>query len=395
MMVTDNFFSLGPDYFSFSNNKCHFNIIKNEDSSTKTRNTLTVSAIINEIVYYSFSGNNGLCVTTKYGSIKHRNVLGKLLSLPPNNAKALLSYFEEFGFFFKLPSDKETIVNFEQLVEITNHIKSVILLMNEIQNSSKNYNHILRLTLYLLLSPRIKIDLSANQTYSGYHDSVLDVIEQAQNNIFNSNYITIDGEDYYEIPDTIYGKSYNMKVDEYEDISNGEQFMYSYPGINDRSYRKVTIAYKNSHKIPKIQRLIIEFLFHFSNSNGVIKKVSFENGIEFYGNSNKNLDDKMKKALIIISKYILSQEINYNVAKMKPLYNPKTLEPTWKAANFLTALYFSLFYMNPKSEIYRKCANPSCTNFFLVKTSNSRKKYCCDDCRNTSNVRSYRMRQKK
>lgn len=395
MIDTDNFYSLGPDYFSFSNNKCRFNIRKNGDNNTVTKNLLTVSTISDEIVYYSFSGSNGLCVSTEHGSIKHKNVLGVLLSLPPNNAKALLSFFEEFGFFFKLPPDKETIVNFEQLVEITNHIKSIVLLMNEIQNSSKDYNNILHLTLYLLLAPKIKIELSDDRTYSGYHDSVLDIIDRAQNNISDSNYITIDGEDYYEISDVIYGKSYNMKVDEYEDISNGEQFMYSYPGITDRLYRKITIAYKNLHYIPKIQRLIIEFLFHFYNSNGVIKKVFFEKGIEFYGNSSINLDDKMKSALIIISKYILSQEINYNVAKMKPLYNPNTLEPTWKAANFLTALYFSLFYMKPKSEIYRKCANPSCTNFFLVKTSNSRKKYCCGECRNASNVRSYRMRQKK
>ena len=172
--------------------------------------------------------------------------------------------------------------------------------------------------------------------------------------------------------------------------------MYSYPGINDSQYRKITIAYKNCHNVSKIQRLIIDFLFHFMHSNGVIKNVTFDSGIEFYkSDSNYTLDDNMKKGLLLIGKYVLSKEINQHVSKMRPIYNPNTLEPTWKAPNLLTALYFSLFYMKPKSEIYRKCANPSCTNFFLVKTSNSRKKYCCDDCRNASNVRSYRMRQKK
>ena len=131
------------------------------------------------------------------------------------------------------------------------------------------------------------------------------------------------------------------------------------------------------------------------NTNGVVKNVTFDSGIEFYGNSSSNLDEHMKKALLLIAKYVLAQEINHHVSRMKPIYNPITLEPSWKAPNLLTALYFSLFYMKPKSEIYRKCANPSCTNFFLVKTSNSRKKYCCGACRNASNQRDYRFRQKK
>ena len=121
----------------------------------------------------------------------------------------------------------------------------------------------------------------------------------------------------------------------------------------------------------------------------------YDGGIQFYGEGSLELDDRMKKALIIVARSTLSQEINYNVSKMKAIYNPRTLEPTWKAPNLLTALYFSLFYMKPNSEIYRKCANPSCTNFFLVKTSNSRKIYCCNKCRNASNQRDYRFRQKK
>lgn len=394
MIETENFFNLGTDYFSFIGQKCHFNLQKNIDSHINSKNVLTITVDTDEKLYFSFSGNNGLCLTTEFGSIIQKNVLREFLSLPSNNAKALLQFFEEYGYFFKIPLNKTTIIDFNQLIQITYHIKASLLLTNALESYVLNYDEILHLTLFLLLSPQIKMKIAEKQFYTGYHDDVFDKIKTAIDNN-NTKFIEIDNEDYYSIPDMIYGKAYNLRVDEYEDISFGEQFMYSYPGINDARYRKITIAYKNhDNNFSKIHRLIIEFLFHFMNNNGVIKNVHFDSGIEFYGTPDYYLDDNMKKALITIAKYVLSKEINYHVSKMKPIYNPYTLEPSWKAPNLLIALYFSLFYMKPKSEIYRKCANPSCTNFFLVKTSNSRKKYCCDSCRNARNQRDYRSRQK-
>lgn len=394
-MEMENFFNLGTDYFSFIGQRCSFEVYANNNSCATSKNLLTISSDNDEKKYFSFSGKNGLCLTTEFGSIIQPNILEKFLSLPCNNAKSLLEFFDAYGYFFRMDPNEANIIDFGQLVQITYHIKGTLLLMNELQSPSIDYYELLRLTLFLLLSPKIEMKITEKQTYTGYHDTVLDNINSAITVTDYSNFVTIEGEDYYEIPDVIHGKAYKLRVDEYEDISSGEKFMYSYPGINDAQYRKITIAYKNLHHVSKIHRLIIDFLFHFMNKNGVIKNVTFEKGIEFYGEPNYELDDRMKQALKIIAQYALSQEINHHVSKMKPVFNPKTLEPTWKAPNLLTALYFSLFYMKPKSEIYRKCANPSCTNFFLVKTSNSRTKYCCDACRNASNQRDYRLRQKK
>lgn len=395
MIDTENFFNLGTDYFSFVGQKCQFEIQKNDNPHIDSKNILSISSDGSEKLYFSFSGNEGLCLTTEFGSIIQKNILGKFLSLRSNNAKELLNFFDTYGYFFKMSSNESNVVDFNNLIQLTYHIKAALLLMNALQQKSMDYDDILNLTLFLLLSPKVEMKITDKQTYTGYHESALDVIDSVIAVTDNSNYITIDGEDYYNIADLVYGTHYNLRVDEYEDISTGEHSMYSYPGIDDLRYKKITIAYKNSHNVPKIQRLVIDFLFHFMNTNGVVKNVAFDSGIEFYGNSNLNLDEQMKKTLLLIAKYVLAQEINHHVSRMKPIYNPITLEPSWRAPNLLTALYFSLFYMKPKSEIYRKCANPSCTNFFLVKTSNSRKKYCCDACRNASNQRDYRFRQKK
>lgn len=395
MVETENFFNLGTDYFSFIGQKCYFELQKNSSTEINSKNVLTISSVSDEKLFFSFSGNDGLCLTTEFGSIVHKNILEIFLSLPQNNAKALLEFFENYGYFFKIPPYESNVVDFNQLIQVTYRIKATLLLMTELQQPSSDYDEILHLTLFLLLASPIKMKITEKQTYMGYHDSIFEIIDSVIATSENSNYITIDNEDYYCIPDTIYGNTYNLRVDEYDDISTGEKFMYSYPGIDDSLYKKITIAYKSCHHTSKIQRVLIDFLFHFMNTNGVIKNVTYDLGIEFYGASNLNLDDKMKKALLLIAKYVLSQEINHHVCRMKPIYNPVTLEPSWKAPNLLTALYFSLFYMKPKSEIYRKCANPSCTNFFIVKTSNNRKKYCCSACRNASNQRDYRFRQKK
>ena len=114
------------------------------------------------------------------------------------------------------------------------------------------------------------------------------------------------------------------------------------------------------------------------NTVGVIERIDYLTGIKYYGEpAIGKFDDKLKKALLSVARIVLALEINYNVGKMRPYYSPIQLEGTWKAPSLLTALYFSIFYRNPGVKIYRKCANPSCHNYFLVSVTNERKRYCC------------------
>lgn len=393
LLNLENFYNLGTDYFSFTNQRCIFELKVNDNSKLTSKNILIATPNTEEKLYYSFSGKNGLCLTTEYGSVQEKNIFGKFVSLPSNNAKALLKFLQEYGYFFKLPANQETIIDFNSLTELTYRIRAAMLLMNTLENKTIDYEKTLYLTLYLILGNPVEMQITDKQKYISYKSNALNIINSAIPSN-NDSTVSIEGEDYYSVVDMIHNGNYNLRVDEYEDISTNENFMFSYPGINNPFYRQLTIAYKNCHTCSRSDRLIIEFLFHLMHEIGVVKNISFENGLEFYGSSSPNLNEKLKKILLIVSKIILAQEINYNVSKIKAIYNPVTLQPTWKSTNLLTALYFSLFYMKPNSEIYRKCANPSCNNFFLVKTSNSRKKYCCSNCRNASNQRDYRNRQK-
>lgn len=392
MTELDNFLNLSNDYFSLSCKKCTFRIEETLKTNGQPHKILTVYPVNNEIINYAFSGSQGLCLTTPHGSLQNKNVLGSLISLPATNVKKVLGFFEEHGYLLPI-SPEGTEIDIAALVEVLNRIKATVLLMTALEKPSLDYKQILHLTLYLLLGTQVTLNGTARITYSTYrhpfHDGIrnqaaIDSLQQSS----ETESITVK--------DMIYAPSYELNPDEYDDISNGETFTYDYPGINDTLYRQVTIAYKNNNIQSRNLRLMIEFLFHYMHSVGVIKAVTFEGGIEYYGSPDfSKFDSQLKKVAVLIARLVLSGEINHNTRSIKPFYNPNSLEPSWKAPSLLSALYFSIFYMKPGSEIYRKCANPSCHKYFLVKTSNSRKKYCCDNCRNANNQRSHRIKVQK
>lgn len=392
MTDLNTFFNLSNEYFSLSCKKCIFRTEKVLKTDGHTHNILTVYPADSEVINYAFSGNQGLCLTTPFGSLQNKNILGTLISLPYNNVKKVLHFFEEHGYLLPVSSEG-TEVNAEALVEILNRIKATVLLMTALEKPSLDYDQILHLSLYLLLGKQVTLGGTTKISYTTYRHPFHD---QIRNQSAIDSLLQSSEADSITVKDMIYAPTYELKADEYDDISNGETFAYDYPGINDTLYRQLTIAYKNNTTQPKSLRLIVEFLFHYMHSIGVIKKVTFNGGIEYYGNpDHTKFDSRLKSAVIPVARLVLSGEINHNTRSIRPFYNPNSLEPSWKAPSLLTALYFSIFYMKPGSEIYRRCANPSCHKYFLVKTSNSRKKYCCDNCRNANNQRSHRIKIQK
>lgn len=392
MTDLDNFFNLSNDYFSLSCKKCTFEIEETLKTDGDAHKTLMVYPVNNECLNYAFSGKQGLCLTTPHGSIQNENILGKLISLPGNNAKKVLHFFEEHGYLLPI-STEGTEVDVVALVEILNRIKATVLLMTALENPSLDHDKILHLALYLLLGRQVTLNGTSQISYTTYRHPFHDNIK---NQVAVVSLQQSSDAESITIKDMIYAPSYELNADEYDDISNGETFTYDYPGINDTLYRYLAIAYKQNNIQSKNLRLIVEFLFHYMHSVGVLKTVTLDGGIEYYGTPNHNkFDERLKSAVVPFARLILSGEINYNTRSIKPFYNANSLEPSWKAPSLLTALYFSAFYMKPGSEIYRKCANPSCDKYFLVKTSNSRKKYCCDNCRNANNQRSHRIKVQK
>ena len=110
-----------------------------------------------------------------------------------------------------------------------------------------------------------------------------------------------------------------------------------------------------------------------------------ENGIVYH--------DRTKAAALSFAQYTIGEEINHHLTGIHPEYNAETMEPTWKVDSLMGALYFSLFYLRSKTELYRPCGNPKCNNYFLVKSTSSKTKYCCTRCANNMTQSRYRQRK--
>ena len=70
------------------------------------------------------------------------------------------------------------------------------------------------------------------------------------------------------------------------------------------------------------------------------------------------------------------------------------MTPSWEIDDLLSALYFSIFYLNSELELYRQCANPRCSKWFLVRTTTTKKKYCSQECFNRVTQDKYRKNKR-
>lgn len=96
-----------------------------------------------------------------------------------------------------------------------------------------------------------------------------------------------------------------------------------------------------------------------------------------------------------IASAIIKYQMDYNLyGKIQPEYNTETLTSNWKVSDLNTALYLALFFRDSKANIYRKCANPSCGNYFTVPNTNTYKQYCCDECSNLVRQRAYAAKKR-
>lgn len=98
--------------------------------------------------------------------------------------------------------------------------------------------------------------------------------------------------------------------------------------------------------------------------------------------------------LIKIAKYIATEEINRNLSNIRPKYDTDNFSPSWELEDFYSAINLSVFYLNPKYQVMRQCANSNCNVIFQVSPTNKRRKYCCRNCMQNVVQKNYMARKK-
>jgi len=386
MKLSENFYQ--NSLFTFDSFACFCAIDTINISPDETRNVIKVVSQKNKPVKFAFEPNDGLVrVSLKSGAVEERNILSSLLSINEDKIENYKKFFEKNGFFFPINIDKFEEIDDDSLLIIISRMKATVELMSQISEiQRKNYDRILTLTLALLLSPETTIQIGPHQYKTCKHKKLCDELNISASINDDESKLKVDKDYNIKITDSIYGE-YKLDLDSYR------HFMYD-DDLLDNFWRKIVHSYVNHQDANEDARLIIEFLFHTFVDIGWFWSVSFDN-INFAQEPKwDKFDDKLKKALLQVTKIVIAEEINSNITGVYPEYDSVIMEPRWRVESLMSALYFSIFYMKPNLELTRLCANPKCGRYFKVSRTSLKKKYCCPECANRANQNRYRARKK-
>lgn len=379
--------------FEFENYPC---ICKKEViySSPNEEATYNIKVCSNRSVNplkFSYSAQNGLNLSGNAGGIIDENILGELLAIPTSNLDETIDFIEKYGFIFPISDCEFESIDAMELLSFFERIKATILLMSAIAGK-KNYTNIFVNLTYLLFSNVATITTSTNTFSTTEHKfssllrsySYMPDIQRNQE-LFDNGFIAIN--------DSIKNEKTKIFRDELINMVSGNGIP-NLLGSKNQLFKHLFALYTNYHTDDENLRLIIDFYYNYQKMMGIVNSVEPKK-VNYYKKNNVELPNELKSAMLEVAKIVISDEINANISNIHPSYSYGSLAPSWKLSNFLEALYFSIFYMQPGVELYKKCENPNCRRdkYFLVKTTKQNKKYCCPECSNAAAQRRSRQRK--
>lgn len=321
---------------------------------------------------FAYKAKKGLVRLNPNGTAEQENILGSFIGLSTAPRKKIEQFLGDNGFLFPLTPGEYNPIDVDALIAIVNRLKDTVDLMSAIASNKKDYTTIINLALKITLADTISIQIADTQYTSCSHRLTHLLSRAGQIDMSRENKLHAQaGGQFFPVDDTITNGIYQFDISEYNEI------MYDHDayGVDDLKWA-ITELFVNYNGAPE-ERAMIDLLFHFLHDS--------EEGVVY--------DERKKAAALSFAQYTIGEEINHHLTGIHPEYNAETMEPTWKVDSLMSALYFSLFYLRSKTELYRPCGNPNCNNYFLVKSTSSKTKYCCTRCAN--NMTQARYRQKK
>lgn len=386
---TENFFINNVFVFENSGIKCE--ILTEHNEHGEPTNYLVINKT-QDIFKYAYGSKVGLVKLNDDGSIQETNILGSLLAINDSSIFNYLDFFNNHGFLLSFNSAKPEKISEITILSIIKRLRSTLELFSNITFTSKTaYEKIIHSIFYLLFSPVFFIESNTGKkSYMQTYHPYTEFYEKAFTLEIEKKYQDTFNNSFFEINDSV-KKKYVLNSKFIKCIQNNQFDDEIYNNNLFKHCLKIYLA--PSASVQKNIRLVNDFIFHYLMDYGMIKEID-DKHIFYFNDIVSELGDELKKAATTIGKYILKTEIESNLEKIKPTYNIETLTPAWKIDSLLSALYFGLFYMNPKMEIYRQCACKTCNKFFVVSTTSQKKKYCSKACQNRDMQARYRVNHK-
>ena len=250
---------------------------------------------------------------------------------------------------------------------------------------------ILKLTTYLLYSEPIYIQ-SEPLEYKSYEYPFSKLIRE-YSVMPDISFCTSPDRCVY-IMDTVTQKKESISYEDINSVDTGKGFK-ELIGSKDDLFRHLIALYTNSPSNDPFQKNIIDFFYHYQMEVGIFDTIEFNHVTYFDNHIKAEVPDKLKESLIRIAKQVVSREVNSNISGIFPAFDIDSMSHSWQINNFLSALYFSVFYIRPNVELYKECENPRCKHqkYFLISTTATNKKYCCSACANAAAQHRSRLRK--
>lgn len=375
---TENFFA--NNIFTYESYRCESEIIDTyQYPGEGPEKALRIKADPKKPIRFAFASKVGLVRINEDGSIAESNILGKLLSIKSSKIENYLPFFERNGFLFPISTDSYETITAVELQAISGRLCATLELMSTITDMSRtSYDKIVRLIFYHLFSPVVEIDVKDGKfKYRSSHHSYTQLLDTADTMKRDDRLNDVFNNEEFSFIDSV--GTININAEFIDSMLSGKVPEDKFD--NDLFVRVLTAYCSPRDSLTAKNRLYNDFIFRYMFEVGIVDHVDLESIYYYRAVVNKNnYSAELKKAAVKIAKLIIRDEIDLNLRRVRPTYNIDKLEPAWKIDSLLSALYFGLFYMRPGMEIYRRCANPKCGEYFLVSVSSQKKKYCCKAC---------------
>ncbi|WP_420780581.1 hypothetical protein [Streptococcus canis] len=339
-----------------------------------------------------YTSGDGLKVIDSH--YRKNNPLGEFLGIDATNLDSIKIFIEKYGFIYPIADTKYEIVDITEFSLIQERLQAFINLINNQSEFHISVNELLDSVLYLMLKSYKEYDLSDKNLLLKNSSELLETISTPVVLSINHNGLKTD---YINGQKILYfsRKSISLEQDvrmDFQDIQNIES-NYSVPSWH-KNLIKIFYSLDNLD-ISEITKLKIDFLFSCIQLLGY-----FDTYIQNQNTFSSEIYDTVKDngpfitSLLKISKILIKEEFEQSLKDIKFTYNTETMSPDWTLPTLIGALYFSIYYKNSTNIIYRVCKNINCNQYYQVSSTNSTKKYCCDNCRDNSNARKLRARKK-
>ncbi|HEL2331883.1 TPA: hypothetical protein TZM76_002138 [Streptococcus suis] len=380
--------------FTFTNEavSSEFESLIDEVSGLKTER-LVIKSINLPYIEMGYSPGEGLKIIT--WNRRKNNPLGEFLGLDLNNLSELKNFIHKYGFIYPISQEKYCPVDIEELHSIQERLKAFINLINNQNKSNIEYRELFDSTLYLLLrkysttSYKKSKFLPTNSALQNQLDAAVTPLTKD-----HSAVKTVSVESQAQLRLSRYSESLNKMVE--FDLLDAQQIM-------------------QDENTPHWCKRIFNLFYSLDNlvfTDELNKKIDFLFGCIYLLNPFYSEQVKIKETfsaaiyediealphfteyLLEVSKITIREEFERMLDDIHFTYNTETMAPDWKLPSLISALYFSIYYKNSKNVIYRVCQNDYCKQYFEVSSTNSTKRHCSDNCRDSKNARIMRQRKK-